>query len=256
MRPWDKTTMGGARSHFETTQWSEIIKVKIQDETQRRDILDNLTRKYWKPVYSYLRRKGYDNDAAKDLTQGFFVEVVLGKDLIQQADQTIGRFRTFLLAVLEKYLITVRRSQTRKKRHPQGNLFSLEGLDIPVLPLASKQMQPDDAYHYVWASELLDEVLAEVKRGCIRDQKQTHWELFQARVLDPIMNGDEPPSLRELCEGLGIDNEGVASNMIVTVKRRFKVTLGKYIRERIDTDEEVDQEIRDLMNILSKGCAR
>ena len=33
----------------------------------------------------------------KDLTQGFFHEVVLDRNLIQRADQVKGRFRSFLL---------------------------------------------------------------------------------------------------------------------------------------------------------------
>ena len=57
------------------------------------------------------------------------------------------------------------------------------------LILASKEMKPDEAFTYIWASVLLDEVITKVKQGCCRDGKQFHWDLFNAHVLDPIITG-------------------------------------------------------------------
>ncbi len=250
-----KTSMGEGGSIFLTTLWSEIQRVRTCDAVRQREVIDTICRKYWKPVYCFLRRKGYNNETAKDLTQGFFYEIVLGKGLIQQADQTIGRFRTFLLRTLEHYLITVHRTETRKKRRPQGSVSSLEGQDGSILPLIAQEMQPDQAFSYVWASNLLDEVLAEVERACHRDGKQKHWELFRARVLEPITEGGEPPALRELCDRLEVENEALASNMIITVKRRFKVVLSAYIRDEVGTEQEVIEEIHDLMTVFRAACA-
>ena len=251
----DKTSMGKGGSVFLTTLWSEMQRVRTCNEARQREAINVIVQRYWKPVYCFLRRKGYNNEIAKDLTQGFFFEIVLGKDLIQQADQSIGRFRTFLLRALENYIIDVHRTETRLKRCPKGSVSSLEGQDGSVLPLVAEQMKPDEAFAYVWASNLLDEVLAEVERGCSRDGKQIHWELFRAKVLEPIKEGGDPPTLRELCARLEVENETVASNMIITVKRRFKVVLSGYIRDQVGTEQEVSEEIRDLMNIFEEGRA-
>jgi len=43
--------------------------------------------------------------------------------------------------------------------------------------------------------------------------------------------------------------------MIVTVKRRFQAAMSSRVRQHVDSDEEVKQEIQDLMKILSKNCA-
>ena len=61
--------------------------------------------------------------------------------------------------------------------------------------------------------------------------------------------------IRQLCDELGIGDEAKASNMGITVRRRFKVALRRRVREFVDSDEKVDQEIRELMEILSKGGA-
>jgi len=37
---------------------------------------DPLVRLYWKPLYFYLRRKGLDNEAAKDVVQDFIASLI------------------------------------------------------------------------------------------------------------------------------------------------------------------------------------
>ena len=88
--------MGGETETFLTTHWSLIEDVQSRGDKDRA-LIGLLLGKYWKPVYCYLRRKGYDNEQAKDLTQDFFHEVVLSRDLVRRADQSKGRFRSFLL---------------------------------------------------------------------------------------------------------------------------------------------------------------
>jgi len=255
MRQSGKTSMGGTKNAFQTTHWSEIRNARTRDEARRRIIIDDLIKKYWKPIYCYLRRKGYGNESAKDLTQGFFYEIVLGKDIVQQADEARGRFRTFLLTALNHYITSVHRANVAGKRHPKYGVVSLEGFDEESMSLAAKDMKPEDVFTYVWASVLMDDVLAEVKECCIRDGKRIHWEVFQARVLEPIIGGVEPHPVSELCKRFGIESKAMVSNMIVTVKRRFQAAMSSRVRQHVDSDEEVKQEIRDLMKILSKNYA-
>ena len=247
--------MGGSKSAFRTTHWSEIQKAKTWSKTRQRVIIDSLIRQYWKPVYCYLRLRGYDNERAKDLTQDFFHEIVLGKHLIEQADQKKGRFRTLLLRTLDHYRTSVQRAESAGKRRPAEALASLENFEEASLPVASHGMQPDEAFTYFWASALLDEVIAGVKKDCIRDNKQTHWDLFYARVLEPTMNGEVPLPLQDLCRRFDIDSGTKASNMIITVKRRFQKAISARVRQHVDSDEDVTQEILDLMKILSRNSA-
>jgi hypothetical protein len=65
--PFD-TEIGGLQGRFGTTRWTVIVNSQTSDEDCKRMILDGLFQKYWKPVYCYIRRKGYDNNKAKDLT--------------------------------------------------------------------------------------------------------------------------------------------------------------------------------------------
>ncbi|MGB2819438.1 MAG: hypothetical protein WBF17_00550 [Phycisphaerae bacterium] len=207
---------------------------------------------YWKPVYCYLRHKGYDNETAKDLTQSFFDDVVLRRHLIEQADPRRGRFRTFLLTALNRYVSNVHRDAVAKKRMPKSRLLSLDVSGLPDIPDAGRHTAPAAAFHYTWISELLDRVLANVEQECRADGLGVHWEVFKARVVQPVLGGADPPSLSELCARHGIEKPTTAANMMVTIKRRLRRTLEICVRESVGGDVDVEQEIRDLQVFLSE----
>jgi DNA-directed RNA polymerase specialized sigma24 family protein len=249
---FERTEMGGTNEVFETTHWTEIFGARTLNETQRRARLDHLLARYWKPVYCYLRRKGKDNETAKDLTQGFFQDVVLGRDLIQRAESSKGRFRTFLLTALDHYVASAYRAGMARKRRPEDGLVSLDRLGAPNLPEPSPSATPEEAFHQAWASALLDAVLNEIEAECRATGKDKHWAVFHARVVGPIMDSAEPVPLPELCARHGIESEMTASNMIVTVKRHFQNVLRRHVRQFVDSEDDIDQEISELIGLLSK----
>ena len=249
------TSMGGEGDVFQTTRWSAIRDAGTQDEQRRKHNVNNIIERYWKPVYCYLRRKGYDNEIAKDLTQGFFHEIVLGRELIQQADQAKGRFRTFLLTALDRYVTSVHRKTTAKKRSPKHGIVHLETEILSNIPPEQMQEPPEQVFNYAWASNLLDQILEEVREEYCNSSMETHWEIFRIKVLDPILKDAEAPSFAEICKQYDIENESRASNMIITVKRRFGVVLRRSLRQFVQSDTEVEDEYHQLIEILSKGSA-
>ncbi|HCO96547.1 MAG TPA: hypothetical protein DIU00_21845 [Phycisphaerales bacterium] len=250
MKHNDVTDMGGVGEAFLTTHWSIIENVGSSDDDKNRALIDLLLSKYWKPVYCYLRRKGHDNEQAKDLTQGFFHEVVLGRSLIQKADQSKGRFRSFMLIALNRYLITARTGQAAQKRIPKSKLVPLDVTDLPELRQAASELTPEDTFNYAWVSSLLEQVLGEVEAKCHEDGKTVHWHIFGDRVLDPIMEKTEPPSMKEICRKYAVESEAKASNMMVTVKRRFQTALMSHLRSLVVSEEQVDEELSEIMRFL------
>ena len=247
----DKTSIGGLQEGFQTTHWSEIFGAKTTDDIRRNTIIDTLLRRYWKPVYCYIRRKGYNNEQAKDLTQGFFHDIVINSNLIRQADQTKGRFRTFLLTALDHYLIDEHRREKAKKYAPHGGFVALERDDLSGLTVDHSSMTPVQVFNYVWATEMIDHVISQVKRECYNTSKETHWNVFQAKILIPIINNQSSPSLKELCERYGIEDEAKASNMIITIKRCFRRTLLDHLRRYVRMDSEIEEEMNELFRIIS-----
>ena len=215
-----------------------------------------LLQRYWKPVYYYLRRSGYDNEQAKDLTQGFFHEVVLNRDLIQRADPSQGRFRAFLLHALKQYVIDTKRRQSRQTRIPPDKLVSLDTASVPALPQTVSTWSPEECFTYAWKSTVLDQTLAAVEQDCLSCGQQIHWQLFRDHLLRPTLEGRESPPLQELCQHYGIDSEKTASNMIITVKRRFQRMLKEHLRSTVSSDTEAQEELQDILQTWHFGAQR
>ena len=252
-RRHDQTDMGGTGEVFLTTHWSLIEDIKSKDDKDRA-LMDLLLNRYWKPVYCYLRHKGYVNEDAKDLTQGFFHEVVLNRNLVQRADQCKGRFRSFLLHALNQYLVNVQTAEHAKKRIPADKLVPLDMIDPAEVPQAISNLSPDDAYNYAWLSALLDEILSEVETKCCQDGMEIHWNIFHDRVVQCVLENVDSPSLVDICEKYGIEDEKKASNMNITVKRRFQAALMQYVRNTVTSETEVTEELEEIMQFLPESA--
>jgi hypothetical protein len=249
----DQTQIGGTAEAFLTTHWSLIENIRSTEDRDRA-LIGLLLEKYWKPVYCCLRRKGYDNEQAKDLTQGFFHEVVLNKNLVQRADQAKGKFRSFLLHALNQYVINEQEKQSAQKRIPRERLVPIDAIDPAAIPQRVSELDAEDSYNYAWLSALLDEVLAEVEAGCMRDGLETHWKVFQERVVQPILSNGQPLSLAELSERYGVEDEKKASNMAITVKRRFQVALKEHVRRTVLAEDQISEELAELMKFFGDSA--
>lgn len=249
----DQTDMGGTAETFLTTHWSLIEGVQKHADPDRA-LIGLLLERYWKPVYCYLRRKGYKNEDAKDLTQGFLHEVVLDRQLIQRADPAKGQFRSFLLHALKQYLIDEQRKLSSARNIPQDKLVPLDIADPPVLPQTVCEWSPEDCFIYAWKSAMLDETLAQVEADCVAQGLETHWHVFQDHLLQPILEESEPPALKDICERYGIASEALASNMMITVKRRFKSALRAHLRSTVLSEEEADEELQEMLKTWDFGA--
>lgn len=249
----DETDMGGTAEAFLTTRWSLIEGIKKQQDPMQ-SLISLLLRRYWKPVYCYLRRTGYGNEQAKDLTQGFFHEVVLSRHLIERADPSKGRFRTFLLHALKQYVIDMGRRKSIQANIPQDKLITLEVDQLPVLPQTVSKWSPEACFHYAWKSAILDITLAAVKEDCLHAGQQIHWQVFRDQLLHPTLEGREPPSLKEISKRYDLSSEKTASNMVITVKRRFQRLLRKHLRSTVSSDDEANEEFRDFLETWQFGA--
>lgn len=248
----EHTKMGGDQVRFLTTRWSLVENVANNDNDEDRALIGTLLNRYWKPVYCYLRRLGYGNEEAKDLTQAFFHEIVLGRNLFKRADKSQGRFRSFLLVALKRYVTNVRDKEFAQKRIQKSKLVPLDRVDGSGFNALRTELTPEDSYQYVWVSSLLEQALEHVKNDCYKDGKVSHWHLFRERVLGPIIDKTNPPSMDELCSKYQIKDHTTVSNMIVTVKRRFKAVLINHLRNLVSSDEEVDAELAEIMQFLPR----
>src|SRR5262249_10705936 len=103
------------KAWFTTTHWSVVLKARSPDDIESRDALATLGQAYWSPVFLYIKHRGHDAEAARDLTQGFFA-ALLEKDGMLQARKERGRFRSFLLTAVKNFLANQHDLQSAQKR--------------------------------------------------------------------------------------------------------------------------------------------
>jgi RNA polymerase sigma-70 factor (ECF subfamily) len=246
-----KTDMGGENEKFQTTVWKEISRIKSASQEDRKNTVNNLIESYWKPVYCYLRRKGHDNESAKDITQSFLMDIVLGRELFMQAEKKKGRFRTFLLTALDRYLVDLHRKDNAQKRSPSESLRSLDTAELSRQISSNSSLDPQQVFNYVWASELLKKALNTIKTKYLHRKKENHWEIFYERVIKPITDNSQEVSLSDICLRYGIENEAKASEIIYRVKLEFRDCIRNCLRSYVNSDSEVEEEFNDMFRILS-----
>lgn len=249
---------GTAHNNLPSTHWSQLIALRAGTTTHRTEILDSLLRRYWKPVYCYLRRCGCSEEDAKDLVQEFFAEC-LRTEFFAKADQARGRFRNFMLRALQHFVANVRRAAQAQKRRPPQGLLSLEELaagdsgTVGFEP-ASRQT-PDAVFHRVWVADLTQRVLRRLGDECRATGKLAHYEIFRQCLVLPALEGTERPSLGELAGRLGI-SEKQAANCLLSARRAYIRLLEDEIRAWAGTEDEVAAEIRDLLAFLGEATDR
>ena len=251
MNQWEKTRRREGDTRFPSTHWSAILNARTQDQTRRRLATESLIAGYWKPVYCYLRGRGYGNEEAEDLTQDFFCEFFLRAKLLQTADRKIGRFRQLLLTALKRFAGNAERDRKRKKRAPAGGILSFSSPTLAGMDLPEAAAAPEAAFYYAWITDLLDQVLTEVKEQYRSSGMARHWDVFQLKVLAPILENAEDLSLKRICQRCGVTTEGQAANMLITVKRRFRSVLKRRLRNLVRSEAEAEAEFREIFRFLS-----
>lgn len=226
-----------------------IAQAAQQDQEVSADALERLVRRYWSAVYAYIRRTGRDVHESSDLTQGFVCDIILSRRLCDYADPQRGRFRTLLLNAVKNYLREQHRRRKRSRsvdRMPGMPLSEAEWVEAERSPGET----PEEAFCYHWSATIIRQVLADVRAACHADGLEAHWNVFEHRVVRPMLFNDPPTDYAVLVERLDLKDESQAANMMITVKRRFVRALhtevGRTVANPEDTEDELHELLRDL----------
>jgi DNA-directed RNA polymerase specialized sigma24 family protein len=234
---------------FPLTEWSLVARASDADADTRRRALSELLDRYVPAIRCYLTlAKHLDPDRADDLLQGFLASKILDEHLIERADRERGKFRTFILTALDRFIINQHRFDAAQKRSP-GQMISIDEQPEPTKATAG----PAAAFDLAWARQVLDRTVVRMKQECVGSGRMDLWDVFQARVLGPTLGQCEPVPYDELIRRAGFASPVRAANALVTAKRMFTRVLRSVISEYQSDEEEIDSEIDDLHKILARS---
>jgi len=232
-------------SHFQSTRWSVIVRAKDASLSVKQEALDELLKQYLPPIRRYLRiKRRIKPDEIEDFVQGFVTSRIVEKDLVGRTDRERGKFRTFLLTALDRYLISEFRYKNAGKRSP-GSIAAIQ--DVPEY--ASAQSEPSRLFEVEWARQVVRRGLMRMCRQCRALGRRDEWEIFKCRLLGPIY-GRPKPAYRTIVEQFGLKSPAQVSKLLIRSKKRFDSSLRSVIKEYALDPEQIDEEINDLMRIL------
>jgi RNA polymerase sigma factor (sigma-70 family) len=237
------TRKGAAQ--FTSTHWSVIVEAQGESPAAQ-EALEKLCRVYWRPIYSFVQRKGIASEEAEDVTQAFFVDLLEHKSLTAVRKEK-GRFRSYLLGALKYFLADERRRAMAIKRGRGQRLIPLEELSAderidmePADPLTAEQI-----YERRWASTVLERVLSR--------SKDEYHAAGNATLFDSLKQllPDEPgaPSQADIAAELGM-TENAVRQAFHRFRRRYQSLLREEIAHTVATPSDVEDELRHLIAVV------
>ena len=228
---------------FPTTSWALVLRAR----GSRAD-LELLLRAYWSPVYAFIRAKGFGHHDASDLTQEFLTEILVGRDLIAKADPMRGRFRAFLKSALRNFLVDQHRRTHTKRAAPDAPVASLTNESAES---SGRDAEPATAFDRQWAAAVIALAIERTEAACRQDGMDAQWTAFRTIILAPLSARVKAPNMEELAAKIGASSPAQVSNMIQTVKRRFRRTLQQVVAETVTDPLDVDDELAQLQQFFS-----
>jgi len=245
-----KNRVSSGNASFSTTQWSLVLAAGEDGDSHARDALAVLCERYWYPIYAHLRRMRFDPDTAQDLTQGFFTHLV-EKEALRVATPERGRFRAFLKGSLNNFLSNERHRETALKRGGGKPLLSLELGDAETRFRyePSHDDTPEVRFERAWARTVLARVLEHLRNEI--ESMPGARERF-AR-LEPILTGNASGQrYRDVANELKT-SEPAIKVAVHRLRNRFGELLRLEIAETVNDPDEVDDEIRYLLDVIRSG---
>jgi RNA polymerase sigma factor (sigma-70 family) len=248
---------GDGPREFVTTRWSLILSAAnlTNEEQKARDALAELCRTYWRPVFSFVCRRGYSTEDAQDLTQDFFV-TILGHNWLQHADRNRGRFRSLLLRSLQNFLIN---AAEKTHAHKRGGDVEFISWDDWAAEHASQlfnsaqvpdSLPPERLFDLSWATTVAEHALQHLREEC--ESKGKLW-LFRALSHHLTEERDEV-SYADLSAELGIA-ETVVKKQLHKMRQRYRSLLRAEVSRTVENPADVDDEIRYLCAALAGRTA-
>jgi len=242
---WDSSA--GPAPSFMTTHWSVVLRAVQSDTTRAQTALARLCETYWYPLYAYIRRRGYSREDAQDLTQAFFARL-LERNWVGAADREKGRFRSFLLTAVKRFIADEWDKAQAQKRGGGATLLPLEfgTAETKLSREPADEVTPEHSFERRWVLTLLDEV---VKRLRADYENEGNGRLFTE--LHPCLVGDRTTlPYAELAGKLSLSESAVKS-AVHRLRQRYRKLLRDEIAQTVGSEQEVEDELKHLFSVLA-----
>lgn len=239
-----------AQPQFPITRWTAVVQICHADDAEvRKQALADICCDYWYPLYAFARRFGHSQQDAEDLTQGFF-SYFIEHNVIASANRELGKLRTFLLTVFQRYMRDESDRQNARKRGGDRTHVPLDLLNAeeryrhePV-----DTATPETQYERSWALQVLRTAQSSLRQSEIKDGRERVHEVI-APFLDP--EAAAQVTTEAAAQTLGMSPEAVRQ-AVSRLRRKFRDVLRQHIAATLRSpgDSQIDEELAAMLAAL------
>jgi RNA polymerase sigma-70 factor (ECF subfamily) len=227
---------------FPSTRWTLILSARDSPETCRA-VLNELLASYWRPLYSYVRKKGYDRTFAEDAVQGFLVHL-LERNFLSRLDPARGRLRSYLRTAMDHYLANLHEKDRAKKRG--GDVVTIP-IDFKMAErtLADAPSEPESAFNREWALTLMERAMEKLRGEFESGQRRAPF----LAVADFFQLG-EAPSYKQVAARHGMTIPQLKS-LLHRSRVRFRELIEQEAADTVVEPGHAAVEVRELLDLVS-----
>jgi RNA polymerase sigma-70 factor (ECF subfamily) len=143
---------------FESTIWDFIKKAR-----RSKTALDQVIRSYRPAIVNFVRRCGFAEEEAEDLSQEVFLRICRG-NVLERIDREKGKFRTFLLVMTKNIIASEVRKRQAEKRGGGVKPLSIEEMkERTDFDLQGQERETrDEEFNRIWLQNLVRQALAKL----------------------------------------------------------------------------------------------
>jgi DNA-directed RNA polymerase specialized sigma24 family protein len=232
---------------FPATHWSVVLHAAQAGSAKADAALARLCESYWYPLYVFLRRQGYQPEEAEDLTQTFFGRLV-HKEILAGLTEEGGKFRSFLLMALKRFLANEWHREHAQKRGGGKLMISADATaEQRYQGALVDRATPETLFARKWAFAVLDRVWSRLRDEYAAIGKPTLFEQLQGC----LPGADRELSCVDAAAALAM-NEGTVRMAALRLRRRYGEMLRAEIAATVSRPEEIDGEIRHLIEVAGR----
>lgn len=228
---------------FRTTRWSVVFAAQGKTSAEVRSALEILCRQYWPPLFAYVRFRGNSEQDSQDLTQEFFARL-LEKGWLTAADNERGRFRTFLLVAMKRFLANEWDRAQTQKRGGSVRFITIDAANRISIP-DQKGISAESHFERDWALTLLELAMSRLKE---EHESTDRIALFEK--LKPCLTAERGNiDYVRLAADLKMEPAS-ARSAVHRLRKRFREIFREEVAGTVADPDEVDDEIRSVIAAL------
>lgn len=227
---------------FPNTSWTIIAHASLHGEESARRAMEEFCKRYWRPVHLAICGTVRPGEDAEDHTQAFF-RYLMANSTLRSVEPGRGKFRTFLLTVLWRFIRDERDKARAEKRGGGAPIYSLDETSETEQPTEASTLT--ETLDREWALAIFRRVMEVVRAEVVAARGEEAWEILR-RFLPGSVG---IPPMAEVAPLLGLGEGGLRSE-VFRLRQRCKQALRCEVVSSVSSPAEVDEEIVYLGRVL------